>query len=108
MRGMFYLNKTKVLYKRYEEEMCRYATSNVNIGKWITLQYGVSIIPVYSIILGGVESRVEGGNINLIPSVFIVSRGENLFIQTVKRDIRPYEKVIEVTPQILDELQNCF
>ncbi|MBP0724690.1 hypothetical protein J5Y03_05745 [Bacillus sp. RG28] len=100
--------RKKDLSKLIEEELFRFANSNVNIGEWKTLQHGISIIPVYTIILGVLESKIKGGNMNLIPSVFIVSKGKKLFIQTIEKDTYYYEKVIDVAPQILDELQRSF
>ena len=100
--------RKKDLSKFIEEELFRFATSNVNIGEWKTLHDGISIIPVYSIIIGVLESQIKGGNMNLIPSVFIVSKGGQLFIQTIAKDTYYYEKAIDVAPHILTELQRSF
>ena len=100
--------RKKDLSKLIEEELFRFATSNVNIGEWKTLQDGISIIPVYTILIGVLESALKGGNINLIPSVFIVSKGDKFLIQTIAKDTSYYERVIDLTPQILNELQRCF
>jgi len=100
--------RKKDLSKFIEEELFRFATSNVNIGEWKTLQNGISIIPVYSILIGVLESQIKGRKMNLIPSVFIVSKGEKLSIQTIAKDTYYFEKVIDIAPHILTELQSSF